>query len=267
MAESFLSSRLPHGRTAINRPYTDLQPFINRLTVRSVLTDEEQHGILALPTHPIRLSAKQDFVHINEVSTYCCFIASGMVGRFGQTREGARQTTAFHIPGDMVDLHSAVRPVGIGGLNALCETIILRVPHTEIRALAARFPAVAEAFWRDCMLDAAVLMQWVVNIGRRDARTRLAHILCEMAIRSGEDREILCDYALPVTQEQLADAAGLTSVHVNRSLKALSDVVSLKGGRAQIHDWAALAELGEFDATYLTSDTTQERRTRLPYAT
>jgi CRP-like cAMP-binding protein len=241
----------------------DLRLFVTRLTARSILTEEEQQAILALPAHAIHLTKRQDFVHINEVTSYACLIASGMVGRFGQTSNGARQITAFHIPDDMVDLHSAVRPVGIGGLNALCETTILRVPHAEIRVLAARYPAIAEAFWRDCMLDAAVLMQWVVNVGRRDARTRLAHILCEMAIRSGEDREILRNYAFPVTQEQLGDAAALTSVHVNRSLKSLSDLVTVRGGNVQIHDWAKLARVGEFEAAYLVADTAPKRQKRL----
>jgi CRP-like cAMP-binding protein len=128
------------------------------------------------------------------------------------------------------------RPVGVGGLNALCETTILRVPYVAIRSLAASYPAIAEAFWRDCMLDEAVLMQWVVNVGRRDAHTRLAHILCEMAIRTGQDREVLLDYAFPVTQEQLGEAAALTSVHTNRTLKRLSGLVTLRSGNVQICD-------------------------------
>lgn len=241
----------------------DLRLFVDRLTARSVLSAEEQQAILALPTHAIHLARKQDFAHINEETAYACLIASGMVGRFGQTSNGVRQITAFHIPGDMVDLHSAVRPVGIGGLNALCQTTILRVPHAAIRALAARYPAIAEAFWRDCMLDAAVLMQWVVNVGRRDARTRLAHILCEMAIRSGKDREVLREYAFPVTQEQLGDAAALTPVHVNRSLKTLRDLVTVRSGVVRIHDWAGLAGVGEFDDSYLIADTAPEGQKRL----
>ncbi|WP_375428922.1 Crp/Fnr family transcriptional regulator [uncultured Sphingomonas sp.] len=242
-----------------------LQLFVDRLTVRSVLTDEERRAIMALPTHLIVVKARQDFVHINQETSYSCFIASGLVGRFGQTLVGVRQITAFHLAGDMADLHSAVRPIGVGGLTALCETMILRVPHDAIRALAARYPAIAEALWRDCMLDAAILMEWVVNIGRRDAQTRLAHILCEISIRSGRNREVLLDYHFPITQDQLGDASGMTSVHVNRSLKALRDkgLATVKSGQVQIHNWAALAEMGEFNAAYLVADTAPERQKRL----
>jgi CRP-like cAMP-binding protein len=242
-----------------------LQKFVDRLAARSVLSEEEQDAILALPARSIQLRAKQDFVHINQETSYSCLIVSGMAARFGQTSSGARQITAFHIPGDMADLHSAVRPIGVGGLNALCDSAILHVAHSEIRALAARYPAIAEAFWRDCMLDAAVLMQWVVNVGRRDAQTRLAHIFCEMASRFGNDREIVLNYAFPVTQEQLGDAAALTSVHVNRTLKALRDaeLVTVKAGAVEIHDWARLARLGEFDPAYLVADTAPDRQRRL----
>jgi CRP-like cAMP-binding protein len=244
---------------------SDLQLFLDRLMARSVLSSEEQQAILSLPTQLVQLHAKQDFVHINEDVSYSCFIASGMVSRFGQTLSGLRQTTAFHIPGDMADLHSTVRPVGVGGMTAVCETMILRIPHVAIRALAARYPAIAEAFWRDCMLDAAVLMQWVVNVGRRDAQTRLAHILCEMAIRSGADREILLDYVFPVTQDQLADAAALTNVHVNRILRSLREqgLATVRAGTVQIHDWRQLAKLGEFDPAYLIADTAPKRQRRL----
>jgi len=242
-----------------------LRLFLDRLTARSILSDEEQQAVLGLPAHAMQLRAKQDFVHIAEETSYSCLVASGLIGRFGQTANGARQITAFHIPGDVADLHSAVRPVGIGGLSALCDSVVLRIPHTAIRKVAAQYPALAEAFWRDCMLDSAILMQWVVNVGRRDARTRLAHIICEMAVRYGDDREALHDFAFPVTQEHLADAAALTSVHVNRSLKTLRQdgLVTLARGRVEIHDWRGLAKLGEFDPTYLTADTRPERQVRL----
>ncbi|RYG86155.1 MAG: Crp/Fnr family transcriptional regulator [Alphaproteobacteria bacterium] len=201
----------------------------------------------------------------NENSTFSWLVISGMLARFGQTTAGLRQFTTFHVHGEMADLHSAVRPIGVGGLTALCDTSLLRVPHEALRKLAARLPAVAEALWRDCTLDSAILMEWVVNVGRRDASTRLAHLLCEMAIRSSGYREILLSYDFPVTQEQLADATGMTSVHVNRSLRQLREegLVSVCRGTVQIHDWNALAARGDFDPYYLTADTLPERQRRL----
>lgn len=82
----------------------------------------------------------------------------------------------------MTDLHTAVRPIGVGGLHALTDIIVLKVSHLAVRSLAARYSTVAGALWRDSMLDTAVLMQWVVNVGRRPARARIAHIFCETAV-------------------------------------------------------------------------------------
>lgn len=242
-----------------------LQLFLDRLMERSVLSDEEQQAVRALPGHMIELNARQHFVHVHEESSYSCLIVAGLVARVGYTGTGARQITAFHIPGDMADLHSAVRPIGIGGLQAVSRTTVLRVPHRAIRELAAHYPAISEAPWRDCMLDAAILMQWVVNVGRRDARTRLAHLLCEMAVRYGADRQVLRTYRFPITQEQLADATALTSVHVNRSLKTLraDRLVEIRSGTVEIGDWDGLATVGEFDAAYLVADTAPERQKRL----
>ena len=242
-----------------------LQSFVERLTARSALTAAEQQVILELPTQSVSIKAHHDFVQEDAQTSYSCLIVSGLVGRFGQLNSGTRQITALHIPGDMADLHSAVRPIGIGGLHALTDTTIVKVPHDAIRRLAARFPAVAEALWRDCMLDAAVLMQWVVNVGRRNARTRLAHIFCEMAVRYGADRSALAEFAFPITQEQLGEATGLTGVHVNRTLKWLRDtkLLTLRGGTVTIHDWPKLVRVAEFDSAYLIADTGPDRQRRL----
>jgi CRP-like cAMP-binding protein len=244
---------------------TPIELFLKRLLSRSVLTPQEQDAIRALPTQQVTLRAKQDFVHINEEVSYSCLVVSGVIARVGQTAKGLRQITSFHLPGDMADLYSAVRPIGLGGMTALCPSTILRVPHTAIRQIAARFPAIAEAFWRDCMLESAILMEWVLNICRRDAQTRLAHIFCEMAVRFGRDRTAACQFDFPVTQEQLGDAAAMTSVHVNRSLRALHarGLLTVTRGRVTIHQWEALAKAAEFDPTYLLADTAPQRQERL----
>jgi CRP-like cAMP-binding protein len=239
--------------------------FLDRLLTRSVLTQDEQQAVLDLPGDPMVVKARCDLVEDNERTSDAHLIVSGLVGRFGQLENGVRQLTAFYIPGDMADLQSTVRSVGIGGLQALTDATVYAVPHDAIRRLAARYPAVAEALWRDCMLDAAILMQRVLNVGRRDARARLAHIFCEMAIRYGDGgRPTLC-YDFPVTQEQLGDATALTAVHINRMLRALrvAELVSLTRGVVTIADWAKLSAVGEFDSDYLVGDTGAERQKRL----
>jgi CRP-like cAMP-binding protein len=238
----------------------DLGRFVARLTAHSALSAEEQQAILSLPFHQSVVSRKRDISQSAGSTSSAFVVASGLVSRFVQLSDGERQFTALYRTGDIVDLDYTVRPVSTGGLNACCDTTILRVSHRELRAVAARHPAVTEAFWRDCMVDAAVLMQWVVNSGRRDARTRIAHFLCEMAIRAGHNGSMQTEFDLPLSQEQIADAVALTSVHVNRSLKGLQQLALVQSKKVQIHNWRGLTEVAQFDGAYLVADAQAARR-------
>ncbi len=234
---------------------TPLQPFVDKLVSRSNLGAAEQQAILALPAHPAQIETNRDFVRLGEQVDHASFVVAGLVGRFGQNRDGNRQITAVHIPTDMVDLHSVVAPEACSALQALSVTTILRVPHHALRDVARRFPAVAEAFWRECVVDAAVLAEWIVNVGRRNARSRMAHLLCEIACRvKGEDGQDGCLVPFAATQTHIADMTGLTPVHVNRTLQALraERVVDVSGRMIHIRDWQRLAGIGEFDRSYLS---------------
>jgi CRP-like cAMP-binding protein len=244
----------------------DLQRFLDRLTCRSVLSDEEQQAVLNLPGRIEHVQSNRDFVALGTTVDHACLIVAGLVGRFGQTSDGRRQITAIHIPGDMADLHSVVQPAPTSALQALSNATIIRVPHVAIRGATVSYPALAEALWRDSMVDAAILAQWVVNVGRRDAQTRMAHLLCEMAIRmqaAPAEGEVTFPFA--VTQAQLADATGLTSVHVNRTLQAMrrTGLAEVSKHSVCIPDWEALTAAGEFEAGYLQADLKPEKRLRI----
>lgn len=231
-----------------------LQPFLDKLVSRSNLDAAEQRAILALPARPEQVQTNRDFVRQGERVHHACFVVAGLVGRFGQNRDGSRQITAVHIPTDMVDLHSVVAPDACSALQALSVATILRVPHEALREAARRYPAIAEAFWRECVVDAAVLAEWVVNVGRRDARTRLAHLMCEIACRvEGVGEKTGFEFHFPATQVHLADMTGLTSVHVNRSLRILRDdnIVDVRDRMVRVLDWNRLVEIGDFDSDYL----------------
>jgi CRP-like cAMP-binding protein len=243
-----------------------LHSFVERLTSRSVLTPAEQQAILNLPGHAMQVQANRDFVPMGRRVDHACLIVAGIVGRFDQNGDGARQITAMHIAGDMCDLHSVVQPVPTSALQALSVATVLRVPHDAIRSAAARHPALAEALWRDCMVDASILSEWVVNVGRRDARTRVAHILCEMATRLGADTSTNdVQFALPITQTQLGEATALTAVHVNRTLQYLraERLVEWRQRVVRMPRWDALVRVAEFDPTYLQQDVRPEQRMRL----
>lgn len=234
------------------RPHA-LSLFVERLTLRSGLGNEEVEALLALPASPRSVPAHRDFVRLGEDVEHACLIVEGLVGRFAQLQDGRRQTVALHIPGDMPDLYSLMLPKAPSALGALVETQILRVPHGALRAVAAGYPGIAAALWRDCVADGNILAQWVVNVGRRDARARLAHLLCEMAIRTSGGGRPGAVYPFPLTQEQLADALALTPVHVNRTLKALREdgLARVTRREVMIEDWDGLVSCAEFDPTYL----------------
>lgn len=231
-----------------------LEPFVDRLVSRSDLGPAERNALLALPAYPAQIQTNRDFVRLGEVVEHATFVVAGLVGRFGQNREGSRQITAVHIPNDMANLHSVVAPDACAALQALSVTTILKVPHVALREATHRYPAIAEAFWRECVVDAAVLAEWVVNIGRRDAKSRLAHLLCEIACRMvGLGHKLGSHIPFPATQNHIADMSGLTSVHVNRSIQALrrDRVVDLSSRVIHILDWDRLAYIADFDPDYL----------------
>jgi CRP-like cAMP-binding protein len=242
-----------------------LRLFVDKLARHSRLDRFERQEILALPGTFEKIRANQVFVRLGERTGHACLIVDGLVGRFGQAADGARQITALHIPGDMADLHSVVSPSASTSLQALTAITILKVPHSALKEVARGFPAIAEAFWRESVLDAAVLGEWTLNVGRRHALARAAHLLCEMGWRYEEIGErVGFSFDFPVTQQQLADMLALTPVHVNRTLKTLriENLADVHGGRVDILDWTSLMEAGEFDAAYLQAGTGAEQQAR-----
>jgi CRP-like cAMP-binding protein len=234
-----------------------LQLFANRLASRSILTDEETGAVLSLSGHVNEVAAHIDFVRQGEEVDHACLVIKGLVGRYGQRRDGARQITCLHIPGDMADLPSVVSPKSGWGLTALSRAIILRIPHADLRHIAAQHSGIAEAFWRDCVAEGSMFSEWVVNVGLRDAASRLAHLFCEMAIRSEHaGHGSRASFPLQITQEGLGEAMGLTSVHVNRTMMKLrtDGIVEHRGGIVTVHDWKRLVSLADFDSAYMLLD-------------
>jgi CRP-like cAMP-binding protein len=229
-----------------------LRLFIDRLLLRSSLSVAQRAVITALPGRLSKVPACHDIILPGEHTDHACLVASGLVARFDTMADGRRQIVAFYLPGEMCDLHSVPVPTSGWGLEALAGSTLVFVPHGALRE-AASDPAIAMAFWRDTVTDGSILAKWAANLGRKQALPRLAHLFCEMGMRmEGRGLGTRTEYDLPITQAQLADAAGLTSVHLNRTLKALRhEGVTFAGKRVRIADWAALTHLAEFDPVYL----------------
>jgi CRP-like cAMP-binding protein len=226
--------------------------FLRRLMRRSMLNGSEQDAIRSLSGKVEKIAAGRDVVVPGEHTDHACLVVSGLMSRFDVLLDGRRQTVALYIPGEMCDLHSVPVPTSGWGLEALTPSTLLLVPHDELRALI-RDPNLALALWRDTVVDASILAKWVANLGRKQAAPRLAHLFCEIGVRMEQaGLGSRTDFTLPMTQAQLSDVAGLTSVHLNRTLKALAhDGVTFARKTVRIADWRALAEIAEFDPAYL----------------
>lgn len=243
-----------------------LESFTSRLAARTLLMPGERAALAGLPYDTRPLLPGQAFIEAGKVVQHVDIVSSGMAARFDITDEGARLLTALHLPGDPVNPRSIVQLRSSSGHIALVPTTIARVPITALRRVAARLPGVAEALWREAALEADITRQWMVNIGRRDSKTRIAHLLCELALRSGS-REVAGEivFPMPLTQEHLADITGLTPVHVNRVLRGLREenLVVLHDREAHILHWRRLVAAGEFRPNYLHIPATSEESLRL----
>jgi len=230
-----------------------LEIFLRRLRLRSILSDEESAAILSLEDCSEPRAVHGDFVEPGMPVQHACLVVEGLVGRYAQLANGSRQIVALHIPGDMSDLLSVVAPKVTWALRAMTPSEILRVPHRGLLELVHRYPAIGLAFWRDCMVDANILAQWTVNIARRDAGARLAHLFCEMAIRYSSIGANRDHYAFPINQADLADTTGLTSVHLNRMLQRFKDTEVVRKSRTQvtIQKWDELVAIADFEDDYL----------------
>lgn len=233
------------------------QNMIAKLATRSALDSEDRAAIEALPVYVRDVRASSYLIEEGQQATRCVFLNEGFVYRQKLTTHGARQIVSVQIPGDFVDLQNLFLKRSDHSIQALTGGTIAEIPVDAMRALALGRPGVGRAMWIDALVDASLAREWVLNVGRRDARGRVAHLICEFSVRlqaAGIAEGV--NYALPMTQEQIGDATGLTAVHVNRTLRTLTEggMIGRNGQQITIRDEKALRTLAGFSAGYLHLD-------------
>jgi CRP-like cAMP-binding protein len=231
-----------------------LLPMLHKLKLWMELTAEDQKAVLALPHVVRKFAAQQYIVRDGEKPRHSCLLLAGFAFRHKVTGDGGRQIVSIHMKGDLVDLQNSLLRRSDHNVQALTEIELALIPIEAVQSLAFDRPLVGKAMWYETLVDASIFREWTLNVGRRSATARTAHLLCEFAVRlevAGLGEQ--CDYELPMTQEQLADALGLTSVHVNRTLKALEaeGLIERRHRSVKIADWKKLAQVGDFDSSYL----------------
>ena len=235
--------------------HSALEPMVRKLQFWCTLDDADRQAILALPHTVKKFGRLEHIVREGDPTTGSCVMLSGYSIRHKTVLDGARQIVAIHMKGEIVDLQNSLFGVADHSVQMLTSGRVAMIPRNEVTRLAFERPNVGRAMWFDTLVDGSIFREWVANVGRRDALTRLAHLLCEFALRMkvaglGE-RE---GYELPMSQEELADATGLTPVHINRTLKTLESrgLIDRPNPRSvHISDWQRLASAGDFSPAYL----------------
>jgi CRP-like cAMP-binding protein len=231
-----------------------LSGLLLKLRARDVISSEEEQAlhdsVSEIREHP----AARLIVKANRALSESTLLIEGLVCRYKDLKDGQRQISEVHFGGDFVDLHGFPLKKIEHNVGTMTPVRVALVPHDALRRITETHPHLARMLWFSTLVDAAIHREKILSIGRRTALAAIAHLLCEFYLRLevvglAADRR----YALPLTQGDLADALGLTSVHVNRMLKQLrdDDLASFRGGEVVIHDWEGLQRVAEFDPAYL----------------
>jgi CRP-like cAMP-binding protein len=231
-----------------------LDLLLRKLETHSSLSEEDRQAILSLPYTMKTLEAGSYTVREGDAPSHCAVLLSGFAYRQKLTGDGSRQIVAIHIPGEPLDFQNLFLDVADHSVQTLTRAELAVIPRAELQELARTRSGVGHAILVTILVEASIFREWVLNVGQRDARSRLAHLLCEFAVRlETQGLEEQYGYELPMTQEQLADAVGLTPVHVNRTLKALEADGLITRNRRQVHfpDWERMRGVADFNQRYL----------------
>jgi len=218
------------------------------------LIDGERAALESLPVRVEQIRTDQDIVREGDRRDSCFVLLEGVAAALKRTGTGKRQIMTFHIAGDIPDLQSLHISRLDNTVSTLTPCKVGFVEHDALVNLCARFPRITNALWRETLTDAAIFKEWVLNVGRRDAYAGVAHLICEVVTRMravGLVHDDRC--AFPMTQNELADAVGISAVHVNRTLQELraAGLITLGRGKLHILDWEGLKQAGDFAPDYL----------------
>jgi CRP-like cAMP-binding protein len=239
---------------ALLTDFSSFDPLFKRWERNVTLFAEDKRAVVDLPWQRKAFGRDAYLAREGEPTKICSLLLDGLAFRQKLVSDGSRQIISFHIRGEFLDLQNCLLKIADHNVQALSRCTVAIVNKEALLNLMSERPIVRRAIWLDSLVDASIFREWVVNVGRRDARQRIAHLLCELAARlkaAGQDYGPMYDF--PITQEQIADATGLTAVHTNRTLQTLrkSGLINLSASKLTILNWDALAEAGDFSERYL----------------
>lgn len=241
--------------------YKDLAPtgsLISGLERLGSLSDQEKRLLEQVSFAVRHIEGDRDLICEGDRPSHCSLLLEGFACRYKTLENGQRQIMAFHVPTDLCDLTSLLLKRMDYSVGTLTPVRVALIPHATILNGAKSHAGLAHLLWRATLVDASMSREWIVNVGRRTAYQRTAHLLCELVLQmrsAGQANGRTC--RLPLTQLVLADALGLTPVHVNRTLQWLrgEDLIEFGSGSLTVLNWPGLKRAGEFDPAYLQDGT------------
>lgn len=229
--------------------------LIRKLEQFTRLSNEESEVLLSLADHKSRrFAAREDIVREGEKPTHVNLFLDGWACRYKTLEDGRRQIIAFFVPGDLCDVNIFILKEMDHSIAPLTSVTVAEIPHDILTQITATYPRITQAFWWETLVNAAIQREWTVNLGQRTAYERMAHLLCELFFRLravGRTRGLTCEF--PLTQADLGDTLGLSTVHVNRTLQEMraAGLITLSGRELVIHDLDGLRRAAMFNENYL----------------
>jgi CRP-like cAMP-binding protein len=232
-------------------------PLLRKLANFTKLSEEESNAVNECVNDVREFAAREDVIVQGERTGGVKLLLEGFACRYKVLEDGRRQIVAYFVPGDLCDLRVFILKRMDHSIGAIVTSKVATISPENILKLTEHYPTLTLALWWSTLVEEAVAREWIVNVGQRNALERMAHLFCELLYRFravGLNQGNSC--TLPLTQVELAETLGLSSVHVNRTLQALrrQKLITLEGGKLTIQDLDALKEVSFFNPDYLHLD-------------
>ena len=233
-------------------------PLIRKLGQFTRLSGDDKRVLERAAGERVRqIGAHEDILREGERPRAINLVLSGWAYRYKQLEDGRRQVVSFFLPGDICDVNVFILREMDHSIGTITAVSIADFSREFFNKVAAEHPRIVTAFWWETLVNAAIQREWTMSLGQRTALERIAHLLCEIWLRlrlAGLTQGDSCDF--PLTQGDLADATGLSKVHVNRTLQELraDGLIVLKGKTLAVPNLDCLMRAGLFNPNYLHMD-------------
>ena len=226
--------------------------LLTKMASLVTLSDEDRQALEALPLTDANVARRRAILAQGARPEFVYMLQSGWAARYEVRSDGSRRITGFLLPGDFCGIHAVCHAAMDHAIVAITDCVVGRIDQAAFADLSRRSPAINQALWRAKLIEEAVLRKWLLF--STDSQQSVAHLLCELYVRAavvGLAADGQC--RLPLTQEEIGDALGITAVHTNRVIQRLRDegIIDLSHHELTIRDAAALTRAGAFDRSYL----------------